>query len=247
MLRAIGGRRHPLTTLPSPAISTFSLLSMFIESIIRTYFIVILMINLTSKQSLKVVKALIQTPYTSQLSISHSTNVSLGQVNHVISALKDANIISRPEKNRIQLVDYTRLLEIVGWQRPMKKLLLGKFKGNKISERKIAVIPKIKYSFTLLSALQKYSAYASSDKVQFYISAEDYPKARKHLQNNGFTEDSGGKIEIYMFDSPDILKESQRISNLLFVSRVQLLIDLFGCGREYSQIAYKFLEDFKRG
>lgn len=205
------------------------------------------MINLTSKQSLKVVKALIQTPYTSQLSISHSTNVSLGQVNHVISALKDANIVSQPEKNRTQLMDYSRLMEIVGWQRPMRKLLLGKFKGSKIFEREIAVIPKIKYSFTLLSALKKYSAYAGGDKVQFYIRDKDYPKVKKHFQGMGFTEDVGGKIEIYQFDSLEILKESQSINNLLFVSRTQLLIDFFGCGREYSQIAYKFLEEIKGG
>jgi len=220
---------------------------MFIESIIRAYFLHYFMISLTSKQSLKVVKMLIQKPYTSQLSISHSANVSLGQVNHVISALRDANIVSQPEKNRTQLMDYSRLMEIVGWQRPVRKLLLGKFKGNKISEGKIAAIPKIKYSFTLLSALRKYSAYAGGDKMQFYIREEDYSKVKKHFQDMGFTENVGGKIEIYRFDSPDILKESQNINNLLFVSEVQLLIDLFGCGREYSQIAYKFLEEFKGG
>ncbi len=181
------------------------------------------------------------------MSISHSTNVSLGQVNHVISALKDANIVSQPEKNRMQLMDYSRLLEIVGWQRPMRKLLLEKFKGSKTSERKISAIPKIKCSFTLLSALQKYSAYVGGDKVQFYIREGDYPRVKKHFQNMGFTENVGGKIEIYRLDSSEILKESCRINNLLFVSRVQLLIDLFGCGREYSQIAYKFLEEFKKG
>ena len=202
--------------------------------------------RLTSKKSYKVIKHILEHPETSQLELSKETEVALGHVNKIINYLYDLNMVSKRPRSCI-LKDPVRLLEKIGFERPLKRLEAATFRlpTTSIAETEEIIdktfdMNSIDYALTSFSGLRRYYEYhISYPSIHAYVS--DPEIVRK-------IERGEGAIPVTLLepDRPDILAEAREIDGLRACDRVQIVIDLFsnGYGRD---AAMKFLEVIQHG
>ncbi|NVM56091.1 MAG: winged helix-turn-helix transcriptional regulator [Candidatus Helarchaeota archaeon] len=191
-------------------------------------------VSIVTPKSLQILKFILENNKTTQLEISSQTNVSLGQVNKVVSYLRERNIAEYKGKY-LTLIDSWKLLNDISWHRRMDELKVTEFYISKNYdnieevENKITSLFKnkgIKYAFTLFSAAKKYSPYIKKyDVMQIYL---DDLKIINQNDFQQFIQKNKGAlyIEIYQADSKELFTESIKINGRNVCSKIQTVIDL---------------------
>ena len=202
--------------------------------------------KLTSKKAYKVIQHLLQHTETSQLELSKKTGVSLGHVNKIINYLNDLNMISKKTRS-LTLRDPARLLEKIGFERPLKRLETATFRlpTTTIPETEKIIANtcdnnNVDYALTAFSGLRRhYEYHISYPQVHAYVSDPEIEKKIEHGE---------GAIPVTLLtpDRPEILADAQEIHGLRACNRIQIAIDLFssGYGRD---AAMKLLEATQHG
>jgi len=199
-------------------------------------------LDLSSLKSYRVAKYLLKNKVSSQSKISKETRVAIGYVNEVIHELFDQNIVTI-EYGKCSLVDYVRLLEKIGFDRPFKKLRITDFRlptrTITETEERLATFCDnrgIRYAFSVFSGLKHYYEYhISYPTVHIYV---DKPSELLQI------EKGEGVIPVVILyeDRPDIFNESSTMKNRHVCDETQIIIDLFtsGIGRD---AAIKYYRD----
>jgi hypothetical protein len=168
--------------------------------------------------------------------------VAIGYVNEVIHELFDQNIVTI-EYGKCSLVDYVRLLEKIGFDRPFNKLRITDFRlptrTITETEERLATFCDnrgIRYAFSVFSGLKHYYEYhISYPTVHIYV---DKPSELFEM------EKGEGVIPVVVLyeDRPDIFNESSTMKNRHVCDEIQIIIDLFtsGIGRD---AAIKYYRD----
>ena len=198
--------------------------------------------NLSSQKSYRVAKYLLKNRVSSQSKISKETKVAIGYVNEVIHELSDQNIVTI-EYGKCSLVDYVRLLEKIGFDRPFQKLRVTEFRLptrtiTETEERLATYCDNrgLRYAFSVFSGLKYYYEYhISYPTVHIYV---DKPSELLQM------EKGEGVIPVVVLyeDRPDIFDESTMMKNRHVCEETQIIIDLFtsGIGRD---AAIKYYRD----
>lgn len=198
--------------------------------------------DLSSPKSYRVAKYLLKNGASSQSKIAKETKVAIGYVNEVIHELSDQNIVAI-EYGKCSLVDYVRLLEKIGFDRPFKKLQATDFRlptrTITESEERLATFCNsrgIRYAFSVFSGLKHYFEYHIS-----YPTVHIYVEKPSEL----FEMEKGqGVIQVVVLyeDRPDIFNESTKKRDHYVCDEAQIIIDLFtsGVGRD---AAIKYYRD----
>jgi hypothetical protein len=199
-------------------------------------------LNLSSLKAYRVAKYLLKNRVSSQSNISKETRVAIGYVNEVIHELFDQNIVTI-EYGKCSLVDYVRLLEKIGFDRPFNKLRITDFRlptrTITETEERLATFCDnrgIRYAFSVFSGLKHYYEYhISYPTVHIYV---DKPSELFEM------EKGEGVIPVVVLyeDRPDIFNESSTMKNRHVCDEIQIIIDLFtsGIGRN---AAIKYYRD----
>lgn len=202
--------------------------------------------KLTSLKSYRVIRFLLEHPTSSQLEISRKTEVALGYVNKIVNYLYDVNIVAKKSR-RCVLREPIRLLELISFERPLKRLEVASFRLPTTSIIKseelignICQKHQVGYAFTVFSGLRRYFEYhISYPSVHVYVDDEEVVER---------IERGEGAVPIIILkpDRPDILARSREIKGYGVCDRIQIIVDLFsgGLGRD---AAMKFLEVVQRG
>jgi biotin operon repressor len=181
-----------------------------------------------ARQSIKVIKAMLREREITQSALSDKTGVSVGQVNKTIARLKRAFLVTTNPGRGAKLVDEERLFLAIGAESPLQAAFRKRYfvkGGVNIAIGKIGrAIGGLKYAFTLLPAVRHYSAAAAGETISVYLDKDDIPGALARLDR--FGSDSGVPVEVY--EAHDGILFDRALGNgLYFVSREQLIIDLF--------------------
>ena len=210
-------------------------------------------VSITSPKSMRIIKYLLQSDKTRQSQISSETNVSIGQVNKIVTNLKERNILMYKGKHLV-LIDPWKLLNDLSWYRSMNKLKVmelpvsPRIKGIDNLEEKIVSIlnnSKIEYALTLFSATKKYSSYMKKyDVVQMYVDTQ--PDILKNLFSVIVQEKASDmNVEVYQADSKDIFVDSVNIDGYKTCSKIQTVIDLVCFGPAGKEAAIELYADLR--
>jgi hypothetical protein len=202
-------------------------------------------LKVTSTKAFRVIKHILAEPEFSQREVARETGVGLGYVNEVVNYLVNIGVVYK--KNHYTLGDPVKLLEKVGFDRPLASLEVDRFRMPASSvddtERMISetlMNDGVNYAFTGFSGLRRYFEYhISYPKVHFYV-----------LDESGVVdlERGEGPVEVVALraDMDSILDEAVVVRGARVCSREQVIVDLFssGIGRD---AAIKFLEATRLG
>lgn len=202
--------------------------------------------KLTSEKSFKVVNHLLECPEISQLELSRETGVSLGYVNEIVNFLYDLGIVLKKSRRCI-LKDPVRLLEKIGFERPLNRLIAASFRlavtsikeGEELLD-KVCMVNDIDYAFTVFSGLRRFYEYhITFPSIHAYISEVEIENAIEHGE---------GPITLFLLtpDRTDILTEAKKVKGFSVCNEPQIVVDLFssGVGRD---AAIKFLGVLQHG
>ena len=202
--------------------------------------------RLASKKSYRVIQHLLQHPETNQLELSRKTGVALGHVNKIINYLNDLNIVSKKPRS-LTLRDPARLLEKIGFERPLKRLETATFRlpTTTIPETEKTLADacddnNVDYALTAFSGLRRhYEYHISYPQVHAYVSDPEIEKKIEHGE---------GAIPVTLLtpDRPEILADAREIDGLRACTRTQIAIDLFSSGHG-RDAAMKLLEATQHG
>lgn len=200
--------------------------------------------RLTALASFAVVEYLLQNPETSQIDISHYTNVSRSMVSYVVRDLAARGVVSQYGKERMKLQDPLRLLEALSFERPLQSLLVDEFRTelsdiNQV-ERQVANAStrlEASYALTCFAALSKYiKYYITYPTVHVY---SDRPKDLRYRITEGL---GAVNIQVLKSDWKPIMTNIRDIDELKIVRPIQAIIDLFclgGAGRDGAMKLYE--------
>ena len=198
--------------------------------------------NLSSLQSYRVAKRLLEVRSSSQTDISTSTGVAVGYVNEIVHGLSDLNIV-RVEYGETVLIDYVKLLEKISFDRPYKRLVYAELRlpASTITETERLVTSfcvgnGVEYAYTMYSALRHYYEYhITYPTIHVYM--------RDPEESVGMERGEGAvPVVVLRPDRPDILEQSMIDTGCRICDRTQVLIDLYssGVGRD---AAIRFYRD----
>ena len=198
--------------------------------------------NLSSFQSYRVAKHLLEKKSSSQTDISINTGVAIGYVNEVVHELSNLNIV-KIEYGKTILVDHVKLLEKISFDRPYKKLVHAELRlpASTIMETEKMVTlycanNNIEHAYTMYSALKHYYEYHIT-----YPTIHVYVKAPETIEK---VEQGEGTIPVVVLktDRPDIVEQSITKAGYRICDKIQVLIDLYssGVGRD---AAIRFYRD----
>lgn len=197
--------------------------------------------KLTSRKAYRVVQYVLANTEFNQREVNRKTLVGLGYVNEVINYMISTDIVGRSEKSYV-LRDPVRLLEKIGFDRPLNSIEMSRFRlpTTTIDETEKTLATKLAtlgvgYAFTVFSGLRRY--------FEYHIS---YPMVHLYVGDGsalGHLEPGEGPVQVIALrpDIEGILEDSVEIGGVKVCSREQVIIDLFssGVGRD---AAIKFLE-----
>jgi hypothetical protein len=198
-------------------------------------------LKLTSRKAYRVVQYVLANTEFNQREVNRKTLVGLGYVNEVINYMISTDIVGRSEKSYV-LRDPVRLLEKIGFDRPLNSIEMSRFRlpTTTIDETEKTLATKLAalgvgYAFTVFSGLRRY--------FEYHIS---YPMVHLYVGDGsalGHLEPGEGPVQVVALrpDIEGILEDSVEIGGVKVCSREQVIIDLFssGVGRD---AAIKFLE-----
>jgi len=203
-----------------------------------------LSVKLSSPQSFRMAKYLLENPITYQRQIHRDLEISIGWINKVANSLYEAGITKKGKWRRIELEDPYALLDILSWHRPLQRLIkatvrleLTEIANAEKNLREICLKAQLDYALTAFSGLSRYLAYyITFPTIHTYT---NNPKQLSQLLPKG-----RGPIttEILSPDYPDILKNTRNINNFNTVDPIQIVIDLFCLGSAGRDAATKLYE-----
>lgn len=204
--------------------------------------------SLVSPKALRVIRYLISHRSTTQIEIARGTDVSVGMVNKLISALVDRELVSYKGK-RLVVFDVWRLLNEVSWNRPVKGLKKGELRVDSSStretEQQIARIcgeAGMRYAMTLFSGASRYIGYGMKyDSVQTYV--EEPERLLDSLRPKRAAPGDGILLDVFGPDTWDILDEAQVVAGVAVCSTTQLVMDLVSYGHVGRDWAVKLYEE----
>lgn len=198
--------------------------------------------NLSSLQSYRVAKHLLEHRTSSQTDISNETGVAIGYVNEIVHELSDLNI-AKIEYGKTMLVDHVKLLEKISFDRLYKKLVHGELRlptsSIKETEKMVSrycMDNDIEYAYSMYSALKHYYEYhITYPTIHVYI--KDPQKIMEIEQGEGAVP-----VTVLKPDRPDIIEQSIIRAENRICDKTQVLIDLYssGLGRD---AAIRFYRD----
>jgi len=201
-------------------------------------------VKLSSPQSFRIAKYLLENPITYQRQIHRDLEISIGWINKVVNSLYEAGITKKGKWRRIELEDPYALLDILSWHRPLQRLIkatvrleLTEIANAEKNLREICLKAQLDYALTAFSGLSRYLAYyITFPTIHAYT---NNPKQLSQLLPKG-----RGPIttEILSPDYPDILKNIKNINNFNTVDPIQVVIDLFCLGSAGRDAATKLYE-----
>ncbi|MHA1263455.1 MAG: hypothetical protein ACTSSA_15515 [Candidatus Freyarchaeota archaeon] len=178
-------------------------------------------VKLSSPQAFLIVKYLLGHPVTYQRQIHRDLGVSIGWVNTVVNSLCEVGIARKGKWRRIELEDPYALLDLLSWQRPLRRLLKA----------------TVHYALTAFSGLSRYLAYyITFPTIHTYASK---PELLGQLLPGGRGPIT---VEVLAPDYPHILKSLRNIDNFSVVDPLQVVIDLFCLGTAGRDAATKLYE-----
>jgi len=199
-------------------------------------------LNLSAIKSYRVANYLLTNQDSSQIDISQKTGVSIGYVNEVVHELANLNVVNI-KYGKCILENPVKLLEKISFDRPFRKLCYLQLRLPTLSIKEtentlihFCRLSKIKYAFSVFSALKNY--------YEYHIS---YPSVHIYLNNPQKIheiEKGEGIIPVFILkpDRPDIIKNSLIRNNQNVCDKTQVIIDLYssGIGRD---AAIKYYRD----
>jgi len=205
-------------------------------------------VSLVSPKALRVTKYLISHRSATQTEIAKSTEVSVGMVNKVVSALADRELVSY-KKKKLVVFDVWRLLNEVSWSRPMRALKKVELRiglpSTREAEQQIVRIcgqADMSYAMTLFSGASKYIGYGMKyDSVQTYV--DEPERLMESLRAMRTTAQEGILLELYSPDTWDIIDEAQMLAEVAVCSPEQLVMDLVSYGGLGHDWAVKLYEE----
>ncbi len=205
-------------------------------------------VSLVSPKALRVTKYLISHRSTTQTEIAKSTEVSVGMVNKVVSALADRELVSY-KKKRLVVLDVWKLLNEVSWNRSMRAMKKGDLRVGLQSSReaeqhivRICGETGMRYAMTLFSGASRYIGYGMKyDSVQTYV--DEPGRLMDNLRAKPATAQEGILVELYSPDTWDIIDEAQILAGVAVCSPAQLVMDLVSYGRVGHDWAVKLYEE----
>ncbi|MEX2706758.1 MAG: hypothetical protein Q6352_016115 [Candidatus Freyrarchaeum guaymaensis] len=201
-------------------------------------------VKLSSPQAFLIVKYLLGHPVTYQRQIHRDLGVSIGWVNTVVNSLCEVGIARKGKWRRIELEDPYALLDLLSWQRPLRRLLkatvrleLTELAKAEENLREICLRADVHYALTAFSGLSRYLAYyITFPTIHTYASK---PELLGQLLPGGRGPIT---VEVLAPDYPHILKSLRNIDNFSVVDPLQVVIDLFCLGTAGRDAATKLYE-----
>jgi len=202
-------------------------------------------VSLVSTKALRIVRHLVAHKSTTQIQLARDTQVSVGMVNKVVSALVDRDLVSYRGK-KLVVFDVWKLLNEVSWNRPLRSLKKMDVQLSHVTSvqeaeaelAKICVRKKMKYALTLFSGASRYIGYGMKyDSIQTYV---DQPELLLDEQDR--KQSDGVLLEVYGIDTPDVIDESRIIGGLVVCSPSQVVVDLVSYGHVGRDWAVKLYE-----
>jgi len=201
-------------------------------------------VKLSSPQSFRIAKYLLENPITYQRQIHRDLEISIGWINKVANSLYEAGITKKGKWRRIELEDPYALLDLLSWHRPLQRLIkatvrleLTEISNAEKNLRENCLKAQLDYALTAFSGLSRYLAYYIT-----FPTIHTYTNNPKQL--NQLLPKGRGPIttEILSPDYPDILKNTKNINNFNTVDPIQIVIDLFCLGSAGRDAATKLYE-----
>nr|MDO8079319.1 hypothetical protein [Candidatus Freyarchaeota archaeon] len=201
-------------------------------------------VKLSSPQAFRITKYLLEHPITYQRQIQRDLGISISWINTVANSLYEADIAEKGKWRRIELKEPYALLDLLSWQRPLKRLLKAKVRLELTditsAEKKIAEISLqalLDYALTCFSGLSRYLAYYITFPTIHTYSSKPEQLSQLLPQGRGPLT-----VEVLHVDYPDILKNVRNINNISIVDPIQVVIDLFCLGSAGRDAATKLYE-----
>ena len=201
-------------------------------------------VKLSSPQSFRIAKYLLENPITYQRQIHRDLEISIGWINKVVNALYEVGITKKGKWRRIELEDPYALLDLLSWHRPLQRLIqatvrleLTEIANAEKKLRENCLKAQLDYALTAFSGLSRYLAYyITFPTIHTYT---NNPKQLSQLLPKGRGPIT---IEILRPDYPDILKNTRNINNFNTVDPIQVVVDLFCLGSAGRDAATKLYE-----
>jgi hypothetical protein len=180
---------------------------------------VVILVNLASKQTFKVVEFVLEKKEFTQYSAKKELKLAMGTVNNCFDYLLEKGFIKKTEKNYV-LIDPVGLTEAVSFFRNMKDLLVFEYTSSYEKEELEKKIPKTAV-YCLESALAKYSNYYVSNAISVYL-----PKKEANSLKQKLGVGIGNKTILRVFDEKPAISKKNKIGNKTYTSQVRTIIDL---------------------
>jgi hypothetical protein len=178
--------------------------------------------KVTSKETYKVVRAVLELKKFSQYQISKKEDVTFSLVNRVVNWLRDQSYVAKRQGyyETISPAAIVALFPLYRRMKPYAALDVNLPRGE------ILKIIKNKGTLCLTSALSYYDSYYRDPSIYVYLNDEETIRELKDLPK-GYTH-----IEIYQEDLNEldfIKKNGQLVTN-----RIRTVIDLFCANKAYA-------------
>jgi len=202
--------------------------------------------KLTADKSWRVVTRLLKEKTISIRQIALQEGISYGLSHKVVRELLDSHIATKDEYY-IRISDVSSLLNIVAWERSLKKLKIDEFwlphENAHTAAREITHVSedqKIPFACNSFTAAGIYTGYAvKHNEVHFYLNKE-------HLSffKSNYGEPSGSVKAVVYHPDRDILFQSRIIEGIQVTSPGQTLLDIAGMGYSGINLAKQMVEIF---
>lgn len=204
--------------------------------------------KLTADKSWRVVSRLLKDKTISIRQISVIEGISYGLSHKVIQELLDSHIASK-DGYLIKISDISPLLNIIAWERNMKKLKIDEFwlphdTAHSAAQELSYVSEKqgINLVFNSFTAAGLYTGYAvKHDELHFYIDKEQLPFFKKQYE-----EISGSIRAVVYRPDRDVMRNSNKIEGVRITSPSQTLLDIAGMGYSGITLAKSMVELFDK-
>jgi hypothetical protein len=204
--------------------------------------------KITADKSWRVVTRLLKEKATSIRQISVKEGISYGLSHKVIQELLDSHIASKDDY-LIRISDISPLLNIIAWERNLKKLKIDEFwlphENIHPAAQELSYVSEeqgINLVFNSFTAAGLYTGYAvKHDELHFYLEKEQLTSFK-----NQYEETSGSIRAVVYRPDRDVMRNSNTIEGVKVTSPGQTLLDIAGMGYSGITLAKNMVEIFDK-
>ena len=204
--------------------------------------------KITADKSWRVVTRLLKEKAISIRQISVKEGISYGLSHKVIQELLDSHIASK-DGYLIRIADISPLLNIIAWERNLKKLKIDEFwlphENVHPAAQELSYVSEeqgINLVFNSFTAAGLYTGYAvKHDELHFYLEKEQLDSFK-----NQYEETSGFIRAVVYRPDRDVMRNSNTIEGVRVTSPGQTLLDIAGMGYSGITLAKSMVEIFDK-